>query len=97
MADSLSLPASRLETLVQPYKPSWVDRLTNWIERRPFPAWAFYVGLAVALVGLEVAVKFVDGTYPERFRVWHISLSIAPAAPCWTTLRPVRSPHSGLL
>jgi hypothetical protein len=53
-----------------------VDRLIDWIERWPGPAWLFYAGLAVALVGLETAVKFADGTYPARFHPWHLVLAL---------------------
>ena len=29
--------------IVHPYKPSWVDGLTAWIDRLPWPTWVFYV------------------------------------------------------
>ena len=34
----------------RPYKPSWVDRFTDWVEQLPIPAWAFYVGLGLGLI-----------------------------------------------
>jgi hypothetical protein len=46
------------------YPPSWVDRLTDWIDRLPFPVWVFYVGLySIAAVGLHVAT-WLNGTSP---------------------------------
>lgn len=32
-----------------PYRPSWVDRLTDWVDRLPVPAWAFYLALGLVL------------------------------------------------
>lgn len=32
-----------------PYAPSWVDRLTGWVDRLPLPAWAFYLALGLVL------------------------------------------------
>ncbi|HEX8598005.1 MAG TPA: hypothetical protein VF952_05750 [Chloroflexia bacterium] len=32
-----------------PYPRSWVDRLTDWVDRQPVPAWAFYLALGVVL------------------------------------------------
>ena len=36
---------------VPPYPPSWLNRLIDWIDRRPGPAWPYYVA-AVLLLGL---------------------------------------------
>jgi hypothetical protein len=38
---------------VPPYTPSWVNRLIDWIDRRPGPAWAYYMG-AVVLAGISL-------------------------------------------
>jgi hypothetical protein len=32
-----------------PYRPSWVDRLTDSVRRLPFPPWVFYVALGLSL------------------------------------------------
>ena len=76
MADSIVIPALPVEGTLHPYPPSWVDRLIDWIERRPGPAWLFYAGPAVVLIGLETAVKFADGTYPARFHPWPLVLAL---------------------
>ena len=35
---------------VRPYKPSWIDRFNNWVERLRVPAWLFYVFFGIVLV-----------------------------------------------
>lgn len=51
-------------TFLPPYPPSWVDRLTDWIDRLPGPAWGYYVLLAVALCLTTLGVQWAAGTYP---------------------------------
>jgi hypothetical protein len=36
---------SKSETKPRPYAPSWIDRLTAWVERLPGPSWLYYLGL----------------------------------------------------
>jgi len=45
----------------QPYKPSWVDRFTDWVGRLPMPGWVFYVGLGLVLVLIQVLTLWLDG------------------------------------
>jgi hypothetical protein len=45
----------------RPYKPSWFDRFTNWVERLPVSAWVFYVGLGSALVLCQMLFLWLDG------------------------------------
>ena len=45
----------------QPYKTSWFDRFTNWVEKLPFQAWVFYVGLGLVLILIQVLFLWVDG------------------------------------
>jgi hypothetical protein len=47
-----------------PYRPSWLDRLTAWIDRWPGPAVLWYLGVGAGLTGLFTVLKWVDGTYP---------------------------------
>ena len=56
MADSIVIAAPPLEIAPHPYPPSWVDRLIDWVERRPGPAWLFYAGLAVVELWLFLRV-----------------------------------------
>src|SRR3712207_5036888 len=56
-----------------PYAPGWTDRLIEWIRDLPIPSWLFYLGLWVLLSGVEVAVKWIDGTYPVgEFSAYHM-------------------------
>jgi hypothetical protein len=59
-------PAEVPARLLRPYPPSWVDRLTAWVDRRPGPAWAYYLGAWLVFFLIESAVKWLDGSYPER-------------------------------
>jgi putative flippase GtrA len=47
-----------------PYPPSWIDRLTAWIERLPGPAWLFYLaGVLLTALLIEIAL-WIDGSVP---------------------------------
>jgi hypothetical protein len=47
-----------------PYHPSWIDRLSDWIDDLPGPAWLFYV-LIICVSALLFNVAFwLDGTLP---------------------------------
>jgi hypothetical protein len=60
-----------------PYRPSWIDRLTAWIERLPIPAWVSYVIAALPLIAVFVSVQAWQGAYSESgFNVWHLFLAI---------------------
>lgn len=48
-----------MKTEKNPYPPSWVDRLTAWIEALPIPIWTFYLILyLIAVLGLQAADWF---------------------------------------
>ena len=49
----------RIET--RPYKPSWVDRFTDWVERLPTREWVFYVGLGLVLILVQMLFLWLDG------------------------------------
>lgn len=46
------------------YQPGWVNRWVEQIERLPLPYWVYYLGLAVAIVGVQSWIKWYDGTLP---------------------------------
>ncbi|NIM92118.1 MAG: hypothetical protein GTO18_00165 [Anaerolineales bacterium] len=63
----------------RPYKPSWVDRLTDFIERLPPPPWLVYLALAVPLVAVFVAVQAWQGAYRAGgFFTGHIFVAVQP-------------------
>jgi hypothetical protein len=45
----------------RPYRPSWIDRFTDWVENLPIPAWAFYVGLGLGLILSQMLILWLDG------------------------------------
>src|SRR5690554_1389044 len=50
-----------VEYAVQPYSPSLVDRLTDWIGGLPFPAWMFYAGVCIMLFFALNALRWLEG------------------------------------
>ena len=44
----------------KPYPPSWIDRFTDWVERLPIPGWAFYAGLGLGLILIQVLFLWLD-------------------------------------
>jgi hypothetical protein len=46
------------------YSPSWLDRLTAWIDRLPGPTVLWYLVVAAGLAVLFTVLKWVDGTFP---------------------------------
>jgi hypothetical protein len=44
----------------RPYKPSWLDRFTDWVGRLPIPAWVFYVSLGIGLMLVQVLFLWLD-------------------------------------
>jgi hypothetical protein len=55
---------------------SHIDRLLDLVRRSSLPAPAIYALTALAFVAIEVAVKLLDGTFPEGFRLIHVLLPI---------------------
>jgi hypothetical protein len=51
-------------TFVPPYPPSWADRLQGWVERLPFPPWAAYLVLLLAVSLLFHAALWLEGSLP---------------------------------
>jgi hypothetical protein len=48
----------------RPYPPSWLDRLTDWVESLSVPAWLIYGIVALLLPTLYSILKWFEGTYP---------------------------------
>jgi hypothetical protein len=64
----------------RPYAPSYVNRLIDAVHRPPVPAPVVYGALVVALIAIEVLVKFLDGTFPSGVRVIHLALPVFAVA-----------------
>ncbi len=63
----------------QPNKPSWVDRLTDAIDRQRAPAWVIYLVVAGLLVAIFVGIQTWQGAYRENgFFPWHIFVGVQP-------------------
>jgi hypothetical protein len=67
-----------------PYPPSWLDRLTDRVDRLPGPAWAYYVGFGLVLLLAQIVVKWSDGTYAGGFVFYHIIYAGTPANLLWS-------------
>lgn len=64
-----------------PYAPSWIDRLTGWIDKLPGSAWIYYIGLAALLLVLQASFIWAEGGFSiETFSIVHLYISIAIAA-----------------
>jgi hypothetical protein len=48
----------------RPYAPSWVNRLSAWVDRLPGPSWYFYLGLWLLLSLVLVIALWIEGAYP---------------------------------
>ena len=49
---------------IYPYSPSWIDRLTDWIETLPGSSWFYYLGLAVLIFLIQVIVMWIENAAP---------------------------------
>jgi hypothetical protein len=50
-------------TFAPPYPPSWFDRLTDWVDRLPGPAWAYYLILGAIAVLVGAAIQWREGGF----------------------------------
>jgi hypothetical protein len=48
----------------KPYKPSWIDNLTSWIDQLPIPTWFFYLIAYLTVVMLVYAAAWIGGLNP---------------------------------
>lgn len=65
-----------IQSPVSIYKPSWVDRLTDWIAIRPGPCWVYYLGIGIVLFMILSVVMWIEGVYPVgTFHLTHAYLA----------------------
>lgn len=43
------------------FKPSWIDRFTDWVGRLPVRPWIFYMALGIGLVLVQIVFLWLDG------------------------------------
>jgi hypothetical protein len=57
MADT----TTNMKTRARPFKPSWADRFTNWVEQLPMPKWVFYGSLGLVLFLIQMLFLWLEG------------------------------------
>ena len=55
---------SKQKNMEQAYTPSWIDRLTAWVEHLPGPSWSYYLGLSIILLLVQSVILWVEGAIP---------------------------------
>ena len=43
------------------YRPSWIDRFNDWVERSKIPAWLFYALLGITIVVIQLLFLWWEG------------------------------------
>jgi hypothetical protein len=46
----------------RPFKPSWIDRFTDWVDRLPLQIWILYLGLGLVLIVFQLIPLWVEDT-----------------------------------
>jgi hypothetical protein len=64
MAPPAQVVQAELARQQLPYRPSWVDRLQEGLDRLPWPPWIAYLGAAGVFAVAETLAKWSDGSYP---------------------------------
>jgi hypothetical protein len=63
----------REQRALNPYAPSWVDRMDDWFGTLPVPRWLIYLTLMATLVLVNTLFKWWDGVYPfGAFLPFHV-------------------------
>jgi hypothetical protein len=61
-----------------PYKPSLVNRFSDWVERLPGASWSYYLGSWLMLVAAQNLVLWLDGADP--LRTYHVAQAFLAGA-----------------
>lgn len=65
-----------------PYPASWVNRFSQHLDRKPLPAWGYYLVGALALTTIFIGVQYWQGAYRQAgFYGWHIFVALQPLIP----------------
>jgi hypothetical protein len=46
---------------VQPYQPSWIDRINTWIGKLPLQTWLFHAIIGIVLILVQLLFLWLDG------------------------------------
>ncbi len=66
------------------YRPSWVDRLNDWVDRLPGPFWPWYLGAAAILFFAESLIQWSSGHIRSGvFFPFHAAAVGAPFYALW--------------
>jgi len=52
---------TKKSTEPRPYKPSWIDDFTQWVEKMSMRAWIFYLVFGIALILIQILFLWLDG------------------------------------
>ncbi|NPV67041.1 MAG: hypothetical protein HPY64_07845 [Anaerolineae bacterium] len=67
------LPTTPPIPLLPFYRPSWLDRFFDWVDRLPGPPWLFYLGLWAVLMLIQILTQWItasqEGLMPFHFVV----------------------------
>jgi hypothetical protein len=79
MTVNLERATPRMATPQRPYSPSWLNRLLNWIDTRPGPAWPYYL-IGILLFGVIVfgATWMLDGGPVETVDTGPLFFTVYP-------------------
>jgi hypothetical protein len=74
MSDAVSIESSLIiPGGLHKYPPSWIDRLTYWIDQRRYPAWIFYAVLWAITFAVYAGIQYTQGRYPVgTINVFHV-------------------------
>jgi hypothetical protein len=52
------------DELNDPYKPSWINRLTSWVQRLPGTSWMYYAGSGLVTLLVLTAIMWIEAAQP---------------------------------
>lgn len=63
----------------RPYSPSWVDYLSDWVNRRRGPSWTYYAAIGVIVLSIQTATLWIEGAPIDRVGLAQVYLALAIA------------------
>ena len=78
------------DSKLQTYKPSLIDRFTDWVESLPVRAWIFYLVSGILLILVQILFLWLDGGLDAQELDPHVLV-----AELHGPLGPERDAHTG--